>query len=311
MKKLISILTPTMNEEQNILELCSRIKAIMKGLEAKYDYEHIIIDNASEDDTVKNAKLLARENNAIKIIVNNRNYGPVRSHYYGIISCFGDAVIYMAADLQDPPELIPKLLNEWEEGYEVVLPIKPQSNESKLMQKIRHLYYRTLNLISETPLIENATGAGLFDKKVVDYLRKINDPYPYFRGLICELGFKSKTIEFLQPQRAHGKSKANIYILADQAFLGITKHSKLPLRIMTFLGLGLGLATFMLSILFLILKIIYWDSYNLGMAPLLIGIFFIASIQFFFLGIIGEYVGMVLTHVRNLPLVVEKERINF
>lgn len=310
-KKLISIVTPCFNEAQNINELCERIRTTMDPLKRKYDYEHIIVDNASTDETVPAAKILAADDPNIKIIVNTRNFGPVRSPYYGVVAAFGDAVVLIAADLQDPPELIEDYIKKWEEGFYIVLPTKPRSDESLIMQRIRKTYYQLLNSISDVPLENNATGAGLFDKKVVDALRKISDPYPYFRGLVCDLGFSRCTIDFVQPKRKRGVSKASVYGMFDQALLAMTKHSKLPLRLMTFLGIGLGFVTLITSILFFVLKLIYWKSFAMGLAPLLIGGFFVASIQFFFLGILGEYIGMILTHVRNLPLVIESERINF
>lgn len=283
----------------------------MEMLKESYEYEHIIVDNASTDGTVEVAKKLVTKDHNIKIIVNARNFGPVRSPYYGVVSAFGDAVVLIAADLQDPPELIVEYVKKWEEGFDIVLPAKPRSDESVVMQKIRKTYYKLLNSISDVPLENNATGAGLFDKKVIDVLRRISDPYPYFRGLVCDLGFPRCTVDFVQPKRKRGVSKASFYGMFDQALLAMTKHSKLPLRLMTLLGMGLGLVTFIASILFLVLKLMYWDSFSMGMAPLLIGGFFVASIIFFFLGIIGEYIGMILTHVRNMPLVIERERINF
>lgn len=310
-KKKVSIVTPTLNEEENIEELCERIHKTMEAIKDRYDYEHIIIDNASTDATVSIAKKMASHLSHIKIIVNTRNFGPVRSPYYGVLSAFGDAVVLIAADLQDPPELLLEYIDRWEKGFDIVMPTKPRSEESPIMLGIRKVYYRLINSISEVPLESNATGSGLFDKKVVDILRRLSDPYPYFRGLVCDLGFSRCTIEFVQPKRKRGVSKASLYGMLDQALLAMTKHSKLPLRFMTFLGLGMGIVTFILSILFFILKIIYWNSFSMGVAPLLIGGFFVASIIFFFLGILGEYVGMILTHVRNMPLVIERERINF
>jgi glycosyltransferase involved in cell wall biosynthesis len=309
--RLISIVTPCYNEVENLSELCLRIRSTMSVLEEKYDYEHIIVDNASTDGTVDLAKRLAQDDLRIKIIVNTRNFGPVRSPYHGVTAAFGDAVVLIAADLQDPPELIGEYIRRWEAGFDIVLPTKPRSEESVLMQRIRKLYYKLLNSISEVPLENNATGAGLFDKKVVDVLRAISDPYPYFRGIICELGFSRCTVEFLQPVRKRGVSKASLYGMFDQAMLAMTKHSRLPLRLMTFLGIGLGLIALILSATFFVMKLIYWNSFSMGMAPLLIGGCFVAAVQFFFLGIVGEYVGMILTHVRNMPLVIERERINF
>jgi glycosyltransferase involved in cell wall biosynthesis len=311
MKKSISIVTPCFNEEGNIVELIERIRSVMETVQDKYDYEHILIDNSSTDNTVSITKKMAQEDPRIKIIVNVRNFGPVRSFYHGVLSAYGDAVILIVSDLQDPPELLTEFLKKWEEGSDIVLAVKPRSEEAWIMQNIRQTYYKLLNSISEVPLVNNATGAGLYDKKVVDVLRSISDPYPYFRGLLCELGFSINTIEFTQPKRKKGRSKANFYGMFDQAFLAMTKHSKVPIRLMTFLGLGLGLITLLISIVFFVLKIIYWNSFEMGMAPLLIGFFFFTSMQLFFLGLLGEYVGMIYTHIRNMPLVIEQERVNF
>ena len=310
-RKLISIVTPTFNESDNIQELCLRIEDSMAAFSDKYDYEHIIIDNCSSDQTVKIAAKLAEKNKKIKIIVNTRNFGPVRSPYYGILNAYGDAVVMMASDLQDPPELLGSYISKWEDGFDVVLAAKPKSEESPLMQAVRKTFYHMLNLISDVPLENNATGAGLYDQKVVNCLRKIADPYPYFRGLICDLGFSRCTIDFLQPARKYGRSKATWYGMLDQAFLGLVKHSKVPLRLMTISGIILGFISLILSMIFLTLKILFWNSFSLGIAPLLIAFFFFAGVQFFFLGVLGEYIGVILTHIRAMPLVVERERINF
>lgn len=310
-KKLVSIVTPTFNEVDNVKELCQRIEKTMQSLSHIYEYEHIIIDNCSTDRTVEVASELAEINPRVKIIVNVRNFGPVRSPYYGVINAYGDAVVLMAADLQDPPEMLTEYIKKWEEGFDVVLGAKPRSEELAVMRGIRKAFYRFLNLISEVPLENNATGAGLFDKRVVDCLRNIPDPYPYFRGLVCDLGFSRCTVNFIQPARKRGISKSSIYGLFDQAFLAMTKHSKVPLRLMTLIGILLGAAALILSLIFFILKLVFWSSFSLGIAPLLIGFFFFVSIQFIFLGILGEYVGAILTHIRAMPLVVEEKRINF
>ncbi len=282
----------------------------MKHIE-KYEYEHIFIDNASDDNTVQIIKSEAVLDKNIKLVVNVRNFGPVRSPYYGLTLASGDAVILIASDLQDPPELISDYIDMWEKGFDIVLAKKPKSKESWLMQKIRKTYYKMLSYISEVPLENDATGAGLFDRKVIKALKGLSDPYPYFRGIVCELGFSRCTIDFEQPLRKRGKSKASVYGLFDQALLAMTKHSKLPLRIMTFSGLIFGSLTFLSAVIFLIAKLLFWDSFTLGVAPLLVGGSLVASMLFFFLGILGEYIGMILTHIRNLPLVVEKERVNF
>lgn len=309
MTKFISIVTPCFNEEDNVDELYSRIAAIMAAL--PYAYEHIFIDNASSDTTVEKIKSIATQDKRVKLIVNTRNFGHIRSPYHAILQACGDACIVIASDLQDPPDMIPELLSKWENGYKIVLVVKPESAESPIMFFIRKMYYRFITSISEVQLIKNATGAGLFDKEVIDILRKIDDPYPYFRGLLCEIGYPIATVSFKQPRRVNGITKNNFYTLYDLAMLGITNHSKIPLRLMTMGGFVLSLLSLLIAVCFLIAKLIFWDSFQMGMAPMLIGIFFFGAVQTFFIGVLGEYIGSIHTQVRHLPLVVEKERINF
>jgi glycosyltransferase involved in cell wall biosynthesis len=308
-KKNISIVTPCYNEEDNIKELYSRIKNVMS--EYKYDYEHIFIDNCSTDNSIDILKNLAINDKKLKLIINSRNFGHIRSPYYGLLQAKGDAVILLASDLQDPPELINEFIYKWERGFKIVLAVKPESEESFFMFNIRKIYYKFLSKISDVKLINNATGAGLFDKIIIDNLKKIDDPYPYFRGLISEIGFPLATIPFKQPKRKHGITKNNFYTLYDLAILGVTNHSKIPLRIMTFSGFILSILSLLVAVLFLLAKILYWDSFQLGIAPVLIGIFFFGAVQAFFIGLLGEYIGSIHTHVRKLPLVIESERINF
>lgn len=308
-RKLISIVTPCYNEEENIDELYQRIAAVMAAL--PYDYEHICIDNASTDSTVRKIKDIAARDKRVKLIVNARNFGHIKSPYYGILQSRGDACILIASDLQDPPEMIPEFIKKWEEGYKTVLAVKPESEESSVMFFLRKMYYRFITRISEVPLVKNATGAGLFDRVVVDILRSIHDSYPYFRGLLCEIGFPIATVPFKQPRRLRGITKNNFYTLYDIAMLGITNHSKIPLRLMAMSGFVLSFLSLLVAFLFLIAKFIYWDSFQLGAAPMLIGIFFFGAIQTFFIGVLGEYVGSIHTQVRNMPLVVEIERVNF
>ena len=309
MKKLISIVTPCFNEEENIVELYNRIKSTMNSL--PYDYEHILIDNHSSDSTVPIIKKIAAEDRHVKLIVNARNFGHTRSPYYGILQSRGDACILIASDLQDPPEMIPVFIKSWEEGYKTVLAVKPESEESKIMFFTRKIYYHLVSSISEVQLVKNATGAGLFDKIVVDVMRNIRDPYPYFRGLVCEIGFPIAVVPFKQPRRTRGITKNNFYTLFDIAMLGITNHSKVPLRIMTIGGFALSLISLFAAFVFLIAKLIYWNQFRLGIAPLLVGTFLFFGIQLFFLGMLGEYIGAIHTQVRNMPLVVELERVNF
>ncbi len=309
MRKLISIVTPCYNEEDNVDELAARIAATM-GKEP-YDYEHIFIDNCSTDATVEKVKRLAANDPRIKLIVNVRNFGHIRSPYHGLLQAGGDACVVIASDLQDPPEMISEFLRKWEEGYKTVLAVKPKSKETPLMFFIRRTYYRFITRISEVSLVQNATGAGLFDQEVVKILRQIKDPYPYFRGLLSEIGFPIAQVPFMQARRARGVTKNNFYTLYDLAMLGITKHSKVPLRLMTMGGFVLSLLSLLVAFAFLVAKLLMWNSFELGMAPMLIGIFFFGAVQTFFIGVLGEYIGSIHTHMRNLPLVVEKERVNF
>lgn len=308
-KKLISIVTPCYNEVENIDELYQRITAVMAT--QPYDYEHICIDNCSTDGTVKKIKEIAARDKRVKLIVNARNFGHIKSPYYGILQSKGDACILIASDLQDPPEMIAEFIKKWEEGFKTVLAVKPESEEPSIMFFLRKTYYRFITKISEVPLVQNATGAGLFDRDVVDILRNIQDSYPYFRGLLCEIGFSIALVPFKQPRRKRGITKNNFYTLYDIAMLGITNHSKVPLRLMAMSGFLLSFLSLLVAFIFFIAKLIYWDSFQLGTAPILIGIFFFGAIQTFFIGVIGEYIGAIHTQVRNMPLVVEMERINF
>lgn len=308
-KKLISIVTPCYNEEENIDELCQRITDVMSKL--SYDYEHICIDNCSTDQTVPKIKAKALLDKRIKLIVNARNFGHIRSPYYAILQSSGDACILIASDLQDPPEMITEFIDKWEKGFKTVLAVKPESEESSFMFFVRKSYYRFVARISEVPLIQNATGAGLFDRVVVDILRNINDPYPYFRGLLCEIGFPIAEVKFRQPRRQRGLTKNNFYTLFDIAMLGIINHSKVPLRLMTMGGFLLSFMSILVAMGFFIAKLLFWNSFQLGTAPILIGIFFFGGIQSLFIGVLGEYIGSIHTQVRNMPLVTEKERVNF
>jgi glycosyltransferase involved in cell wall biosynthesis len=308
-KKLISIVTPCYNEEDNIEELCDRIASVMAEL--PYEYEHICIDNHSSDATVKKIKQMAKNDKRLKLIVNARNFGHIRSPYYGILQSHGDACVLIASDLQDPPEMITDFIQKWEDGYKTVLAVKPESEEPTIIFTLRKYYYKLISKISEVPLVNNATGAGLFDRKVVEILKTIQDPYPYFRGLLCEIGFPIATVPFKQSRRLRGVTKNNFYTLYDIALLGITNHSKIPLRLMAMGGFLLAFISLMVAIFFLVAKLLYWDSFQLGTAPILIGIFFFGAIQAFFIGVLGEYVGSIHTQVRKMPLVVEIERVNF
>ncbi len=311
-KKMISIFTPCYNEEDNVEKLIQAVADVFKGL-PQYDYEHVFIDNSSKDKTVDILRSIAATNKHIKVIVNARNFGHVRSPFYGLMQCTGDAMVVLVADLQDPPEMIKSFLEKWEEGFKIVVAVKTKSKENPLMFGIRKFFYRLLIRMSDSgeQPIQNFTGFGLYDKQFIDVVRTLDDPYPYFRGMITELGFERCEIAYTQQQRTGGKSKNNFFTLYDLAMLGFTNHSKLPLRLSVFIGIFSAILSLLVAIGYLIYKLIFWNRFSVGMAPLVIGVFFFSSVQLFFIGIIGEYIGAIHTQVRKRPLVVEKERINF
>ena len=308
--RLISIVTPCFNEQDNVIELYERI-AKMRSAWPQYHFEHIFIDNASTDATVERVRDLITRDPAVRLIINARNFGHIRSPYHALLQAAGDAVVCMASDLQDPPELIAEFIGHWERGARVVAGIKKTSAERGFSWALRSMYYRFARKVADVDLLEHFTGFGLYDRRVVDVLRKLNDPYPYFRGIIAEIGFEVTRVPYSQPARTHGVTKNNFYTLFDLAILGITSHSKLPIRLATMAGFSLALRSLLISIVYLVLKVLYWDSFQLGTAPLLIGIFFFASVQLFFIGLIGEYVAAIHTRVLNRPLVTELERVNF
>lgn len=308
--KYISVVTPCYNEEENIRDVYQQVKKIFDDLEG-YIYEHIFIDNASKDNTVAILKEIAKENSQVKIIVNTRNFGHIRSPYYAMLQAKSDAVISIAADLQDPPKMIPDFVKKWEDGYKIVIGVKTKSKESAVFFAIRKLYYNIIGKLSEIELVKNFTGFGLYDRDVIEILRKIDDPYPYFRGLICDIGYERAEIEYVQPVRRRGFTKNNFYTLYDMAMLGITNHSKVPLRLATIAGFATALLSLMVAFGYFAYKLIFWESFSVGIAPLVIGVFFFGAVQLFFIGIVGEYIGAIHTQVQNRPLVVEKKRINF
>ncbi len=308
--KKISIVTPCYNEEKNIEELIQRVRSVFSKLPA-YSYEHIFIDNSSTDTTLDILKKHAAEDKKIKIIVNARNFGHIRSPYYGLLQAEGDAVILLVSDLQDPPEMIGDFIHKWEEGFKIVVGIKNQSRESQIMFMIRKTYYNLIERFSEINQIKNFTGFGLYDRKFIEVLKTLDEPYPYFRGLITEIGYKYYEIPYIQPARKKGKTKNNLYTLWDIAMLGFVNHSKIPLRMASFIGFCVSFLSLLTAIGYFIYKIIYWESFTVGIAPLVIGLFFFSAVQLFFIGIIGEYIGAIYTQIKKRPLVVEKERINF
>jgi polyisoprenyl-phosphate glycosyltransferase len=309
-KKTISLVSPCFNEEQNVEELYRQVTTIMSCMEG-YDYEFILIDNASTDSTVQKIKAIASRDKRVKLIVNSRNFGHIRSPFHAILQTGGDACIVIASDLQDPPEMIPELVKKWESGAHIVVAVKKESRESRLMFGIRKLYYGLLKSVSDVSIIRNYTGFGLYDRRIVNILREIPDPYPFFRGIIAEVGFKVDQVLYSQPRRERGVTKNNFYTLYDIGILGIISNSKIPLRLATFFGFALSLLSFLVGITYLISKLIFWDNFQAGVAPLLIGNFFFFGIMLFFIGILGEYVGAIYTQVLARPRVYESERINF
>jgi glycosyltransferase involved in cell wall biosynthesis len=309
-RKKISFISPCFNEEENIIELYKQISDLWESC-PEYDYELVVIDNASTDSSVEKLKSIAAFDSRVKIIVNTRNFGHIRSPYWGLLQTSGDAIVYLASDLQDPPALALQFIAEWERGAKIVLAIKPTSRENKWMNALRRMYYSLLEKVSTLGVVRDATGFGLYDKVVIDHIRRINDPYPFFRGLICELGYPIETIEFIQPRRIRGVSKHNLYTLYDTAILGLISHSLLPIRIASFIGIAIGLLSLLLGVGFLIAKLIWWEHFPVGVAPIAIAVFALFGLLFMFMGLLGEYIGAIQVRINNRPIVVEAERINF
>ena len=277
----------------------------------RYRYEHIFIDNASKDKTVAILREIAAKDKNVKVIVNARNFGHIRSGYHAMLIARGDAVISVVSDLQDPPELIKEFLQKWEEGFKIVIAVKQDSDESPVFFAVRRLYYELVTRLAEIELNKNTTGFGLYDRRFIDVLAELDDPYPYFRGLVSEIGFPVAKIPYHQPVRKRGITSNNFYALYDMAMLGITNHSKVPLRLATMLGFAVSFLSIFVAAIYLIFKLLYWNQFSLGLAPLVVGLFFFSAVQLFFIGIVGEYIGAIHTQVLKRPHVVELERINF
>lgn len=308
---MISIVTPCYNEEANVREVVRRTSEVMK-LHPQYRYEHIFIDNASKDSTVSILREIAGEDRRVKVIVNARNFGHLRSPVHAIYQATGDAVFVLLSDLQDPPELLTEMIEKWREGYLMVLGIKTSSQESGLMYAIRTAYYRLVRRLTDIETFEHFTGFGLYDRVVIDTLKtRFRDPYPYFRGMIAETGYRHTSIPYRQNRRERGITSNNFYTLYDLAMLGITHLSKLPLRFATFVGFSCAGLSILCGLFYLIYKLVFWNEFSVGVAPIIIGVFFFISIQLVCLGILGEYIGAIHTQVQNRPLVIERERINF
>lgn len=311
MSKTISIVIPCYNEEENIEELSREIKRIFADALTGYRYEMILIDNDSSDRTRELIRKLCKEDRDIKGILNAKNFGQFNSPYYAMLQSSGDATMLMAADFQDPVEMIPKFVAAWEEGYRIAIGIKKGSKENVLMYKLRSLYYKMIKKLSDIEQIEHFTGFGLYDKSFIQVLRDLNDPTPFLRGIVAELGFRRKEIPYEQPKRRAGKTSNNLYRLYDAAMLSVTSYTKFGLRLATFVGGISCMLSMAAAFVYLVLKLLYWERFPAGMAPILIGMLFLGSVQIFFIGMIGEYVLTINQRVMKRPLVVEEERINF
>jgi len=303
----VGLVLPCYNEEGNVEELYERIVKVLEAL-PNHSFEMLFIDNASTDGTVTMLKALADRDSRVKVIVNARNFGHIRSPFHALLESAGDCVIAMCTDLQDPPELIPQFLEQWERGASMVLGQKRTSQESPSFFALRGLYYTLARAMSEVPLLEHVTGFGLYDRRVIEIMRGFADPYPYGRGMIAEIGLPYTLIPYDQPLRKRGITKNNIYTLIDLAILGITSHSKVPLRLATICGFLLSGLSLTVALVFLVLKLCFWYSLPAGYAPAVIGVFFLGSVQIFLIGLLGEYVGAVLTQLRKRPLVTEASR---
>ncbi|HTM25550.1 MAG TPA: glycosyltransferase family 2 protein [Vicinamibacterales bacterium] len=308
--KTVSVLTPCFNEEDNVEEVYRRVRGEFLKLR-KYRYEHIFIDNNSTDGTVAALKRIAARDHNVRIIANARNFGHIRSPMHALLQTQGDAVVGIVADLQDPPSLLPEMLAKWEEGYAMVLCVKRSSEESGLMFWLRKKYYSWIERLSSIETFQNFTGFGLYDRQVVDAVRAFDDPYPYFRGMIAEIGLPHCEIQYDQPARKRGVSKHNFYALYDLAMLGVTNLSKVPLRFVTLLGFFCSGLSLFVGLVYLVYKLLFWSNFTVGIAPLVIGLFFLGSVQLLSMGILGEYIGSIQTYVRKRPYVIERERINF
>ncbi|MBE7157633.1 MAG: glycosyltransferase family 2 protein [Rhodospirillales bacterium] len=310
MKKLISIVAGCYNEEGNVDELVHRVRAVFEDL-PQYRWEIILIDNASKDGTAERLRALAAEDSRVKVIFNARNFGHIRSPYHALTLAQGDAVISLVSDLQDPPEMIPQFLAKWEEGYQAVVGVKESSEESPLFFFVRKCYYKLVHRLADVEIIQNCTGFGLYDQRVMALCRELDDPYPYFRGMISEFGLPTARIPYRQPVRTRGLTKNNFYTLYDIAMLGFTNHSRVPLRLATMTGFLFSFLSLLVAGFYLVCKLVFWYNFPMGMAPALIGLFLFCSVQLFFIGVLGEYVGAIYTQVLKRPHVVELERLNF
>ena len=309
--KKISVLIPCYNEAENVGPISRAVTEILEKELPRYDYELVFIDNDSTDGTRDIIRGLCADNPRIKAILNARNFGQFNSPYYGMLQVTGDCVIEMVADFQDPVEMIPKYIHEWEKGYKIVIGIKTSSKENRLMYWLRSCYYKTIKKLSDVEQIEHFTGSGLYDRECIEVLRNLDDPTPFLRGIVAELGYRRKEIPYEQPRRRAGKTHNNFYRLYDAAMLSVTSYTKAGLRLATIFGSICAVVSMLIALVYLVMKLIWWDRFPAGMAPMLIGMLFLGSVQLFFIGFLGEYIMSINQRVMKRPLVIEEERINF
>ena len=309
--KKISVLIPCYNEAENVGPISRAVTEILEKEMPQYDYELVFIDNDSTDGTRDIIRGLCADNPRIKAILNARNFGQFNSPYYGMLQVTGDCVIEMVADFQDPVEMIPKYIHEWEKGYKIVIGIKTSSKENRLMYWLRSCYYKTIKKLSDVEQIEHFTGSGLYDREFIEVLRNLDDPTPFLRGIVAELGYRRKEIPYEQPRRRAGKTHNNLYRLYDAAMLSVTSYTKAGLRLATIFGSICAVVSMLIALVYLVMKLIWWDRFPAGMAPMLIGMLFLGSVQLFFIGFLGEYIMSINQRVMKRPLVIEEERINF
>lgn len=308
-KQTISIVLPCVNEEESILELYSRLINVCDKLK-QYDFVFQFVDNASTDSTVDKIKALADKDDRVKAILNSRNFGFARSPFYGMLQAEGDCVILLATDLQEPPELIPEFIDLWKSGMSVVVGQKTSSDEPIAMYFLRSLFYKTMGAMSEVPLLQHVTGFGLYDRRVIEIFKSLNEPIPYTRGLITEIGLPYTVVPYKQATRQKGKTKFNFFRLFDYAMLAVTSYAKAPMRVATFTGFVMSLLSFLGALCVIGIKLFYWkENVPVGYASGIVAMFFLASIQIFLLGLVGEYLLATMTYVRRRPLVVENGRV--
>lgn len=310
MKKL-SILIPCYNEEENVVPISKAVAEEITTNLPQYDYEIVFIDNDSSDNTRPLLREICKQNPKIKAIFNAKNFGQFNSPYYGMQQTTGDCTILMCCDFQDPIEMIPQIVAEWENGAKIVSCIKTASKENPIIRMFRTWYYKIIKKMSSVDQIEHFTGFGLYDKSFIEVLRNLNDPTPFLRGIVAELGYKRVSIEYTQAKRRAGKTHNNFFTLFDAAMLSFTSYTKVGLHLVTFAGMILSVLSLIAAFVYLVLKLIMWDSFSAGMAPMLIAIFFFSAVQLLFIGFVGEYVMSINTRIMNRPLVIEEERINF